>query len=126
MDVYIYVYVCMYVTFILKGKTNLHTSTHTHTHTSTQKQVAKIHNALKINDWTIIENEFDDLNKRVESKRALFGAGTPRFYIKLCVTIEEKLAEVREKVCSYIYTHTHTHTHTHMYVQTDVVDFGCI
>jgi len=39
--------------------------------------VAKIQNALKINDWTIAENEFDDLNKRVEAKRYVLPPSLP-------------------------------------------------
>ncbi len=37
-----------------------------------KEKVAKIANALKINDWTIVENEYDDLNKRVEAKRYVY------------------------------------------------------
>jgi hypothetical protein len=32
-------------------------------------KVGKINNALKINDWTIVEGEFDELSKRIEAKK---------------------------------------------------------
>ena len=70
--------------------------------------MGKITNALKINDWTIVEGEFDELSKRVEAKKALLlggsdsALGAPRFYVKLLATLDDKLAEIREKVCVYV------------------------
>lgn len=64
-------------------------------------KVGKINNALKINDWTIVEGEFDELSKRIEAKKALLasnGQGVPRFYTKLLATLEDKLNEIKEKV----------------------------
>lgn len=34
-----------------------------------KEKVGKITNALKINDWTIVEGEFDELSKRIEAKK---------------------------------------------------------
>lgn len=34
-----------------------------------KEKVGKINNALKINDWTIVEGEFDELSKRIEAKK---------------------------------------------------------
>lgn len=34
-----------------------------------KEKVGKIANALKINDWTIVEGEFDELSKRIEAKK---------------------------------------------------------
>ena len=62
-------------------------------------QVTKINNFLKINDWTGIEEQFDELAKRMEAKKALVEReGIPRFYIKTLATLEDQLAAIKEKV----------------------------
>ncbi|KAG9303985.1 hypothetical protein G9A89_005895 [Geosiphon pyriformis] len=55
-----------------------------------------IENAQKINDWVVISNEFEKLNK-VASKIPVGENGVPRLYIKTLATLEDFLNEALQK-----------------------------
>jgi len=64
-----------------------------------KEKVKKIKHSLDINDWSQLEEDFDELNKHVEKSRShiVSSNGTmPRFYIRLLVNVEDGL--VAQKV----------------------------
>ncbi|CAM0136459.1 Translation initiation factor 3 subunit c [Umbelopsis sp. WA50703] len=60
--------------------------------------VKSIENGEKNNDWTLISNEFDRLNKLMTKAQAgINGIVTPKFYIKCLVDLEDFLQEAGQK-----------------------------
>ncbi len=56
-----------------------------------KEKVGKITNALKINDWTIVEGEFDELSKRIEAKRVSEEGGVNRGVVNgVCVSRQQR------------------------------------
>lgn len=54
--------------------------------------INKIKSAMKINDWSIISDEFDNVNKIVEkSKMLILKNGIPKFYIRMLAELEDFL-----------------------------------
>ncbi|CAO3668154.1 unnamed protein product [Umbelopsis ramanniana] len=60
--------------------------------------VKTIENGEKNNDWTLISNEFDKLNKLMtKAKAGINGIVTPKFYIRCLVELEDFLQEAAQK-----------------------------
>jgi len=60
--------------------------------------VQRIRNAININDWIAIQNEFDKLNKQIQKANALIEKeGMPSFYYQILIEIEDHAKEVYEK-----------------------------
>ncbi len=55
--------------------------------------VAKIRNAMKNSDWSVIQDEFANVNKLIErSKMLIAKSGIPSFYIKMLAEVEDHVA----------------------------------
>lgn len=62
-----------------------------------QNTVNKIKNAMNINDWSVIHTEFDKLNKQLQKAQTVLSKeGTPRFYFKTLVTLEDFVKKTHE------------------------------
>lgn len=49
---------------------------------------------MKTSDWPMIQDEFEDLNKKIEkSKILIIQSGTPKFYIKALADVADHLQE---------------------------------
>ena len=61
--------------------------------------IVRIRNAKKTNDWSVIQDEFDEVNRLVEkSKMLITQNGIPKFYIKMIAEVEEHLwATMKDK-----------------------------
>lgn len=61
--------------------------------------IVRIRNAKKTNDWSVIQDEFDDVNRLVEKSKMLISQnGIPKFYIKMIAEVEEHLwATMKDK-----------------------------
>ena len=61
--------------------------------------IVRIRNAKKTNDWSVIQDEFDEVNRLVEkSKMLITHNGIPKFYIKMIAEVEEHLwATMKDK-----------------------------
>ena len=61
--------------------------------------IVRIRNAKKTNDWSVIQDEFDGVNKLVEKSKMLISQnGIPKFYIKMIAEVEEHLwATMKDK-----------------------------
>ena len=57
--------------------------------------VNKIKNARKNEDWSLFQDEFDAVNKKIEkSKMLIMRDGLPKFYIKMLAEVEDTINEV--------------------------------
>lgn len=62
-----------------------------------QNTANKIKNAMNINDWSVIHTEFDKLNKQLQKAQTVLAKeGTPRFYFKSLVTLEDFVKKTHE------------------------------
>ena len=63
------------------------------------ERVCKIRSAIKINDWSTIHDEFEDVNKQVDkAKMLVMHHGLPPFYVKMLAEVEELVnAAVKDK-----------------------------
>ena len=61
--------------------------------------IVRIRNAKKTNDWSVIQDEFDEVNRLVEKSKMLISQnGIPKFYIKMIAEVEEHLwATMKDK-----------------------------
>ena len=61
--------------------------------------IVRIRNAKKTNDWSVIQDEFDSVNRLVEKSKMLISQnGIPKFYIKMIAEVEEHLwATMKDK-----------------------------
>lgn len=66
---------------------------------SMKEGIAKIRNAKKNNDWSLIQDEFANVNKMVEkSKMLIIQSGLPNFYVKMLVEVEDHVqAALKDK-----------------------------
>lgn len=56
------------------------------------ESIVRIKNAKKTNDWSVIQDEFDEVNRMVEkSKMLITKNGIPKFYIKMLTEVEDHL-----------------------------------
>lgn len=56
--------------------------------------VKKIKNAMKTNDWPKIQDEFDELNKKIDkSKMLIMQHGLPKFYVKILSEVADFILE---------------------------------
>ena len=64
-----------------------------------RESIVRIKNARKTNDWSVIQDEFDDVNKMVEkSKMLVMKNGLPKFYVKMLADVEDHLwATLKDK-----------------------------
>ena len=54
--------------------------------------IVRIKNAIKNNDWSIIQDEYENVNKQVEKAKMLISKeGLPKFYVKMMVDVEDFL-----------------------------------
>jgi translation initiation factor 3 subunit C len=54
------------------------------------ERVLKIRSAMKINDWNLIHEEFEDVNKQIDkSKMLIMKHGLPGFYVKMLMDVED-------------------------------------
>lgn len=61
---------------------------------SMREGIARIKNAKKTNDWSLIQDEFDRVNKMIEkSKMLILKNGLPGFYIRMLAELEDYLGE---------------------------------
>ena len=52
--------------------------------------VGKIRNAMKNNDWSLVQDEFANVNKLVEkSKMLIVQSGIPNFYVRMLAELED-------------------------------------
>mmetsp|Transcript_14560 Transcript_14560/g.21940 ORF Transcript_14560/g.21940 Transcript_14560/m.21940 type:complete len:1011 (-) Transcript_14560:147-3179(-) len=59
---------------------------------SMRDAISRMRSAMKINDWSIILDEFKAINKIVEkSKMLILKNGLPKFYVKILVDVEDFL-----------------------------------
>eukprot|EP01035_Chromulina_nebulosa_P020205 gene20205-26227_t len=57
--------------------------------------VKKIKNAMKTTDWSLIQDEFEELNKKIEkSKILILQHGIPKFYIKIISEVADAVQEI--------------------------------
>lgn len=57
--------------------------------------VVKIKNARKNEDWSVFQDEFEAVNKKIEkSKMLIMRDGLPKFYIKMLAEVEDIITEV--------------------------------
>lgn len=57
--------------------------------------VVKIRNARKNQDWSLLQDEFDAVNKKIDkSKMLIMRDGLPKFYIMMLVEVEDAVNEV--------------------------------
>ena len=59
-----------------------------------RESVEKVNNGLKVHDWSIIEDEFQKTNKRLEKSKNQLAEGTPKFYVKMLAAVEDAVTEV--------------------------------
>jgi translation initiation factor 3 subunit C len=64
-----------------------------------RESIVRIKNARKTNDWSVIQDEFDEVNKMVEkSKMLVMKNGLPKFYVKMLADVEDHLwATLKDK-----------------------------
>jgi translation initiation factor 3 subunit C len=56
--------------------------------------VKKIHNAMKTDDWPKIQDEFNELNSKIDkSKRLIADHGLPKFYVKVLAEVADFVTE---------------------------------
>ena len=61
---------------------------------SMKEGIVRIKNAKKTNDWSVIQDEFDKVNKMVEkSKMLILKNGLPAFYIRMLSELEDFVGE---------------------------------
>jgi translation initiation factor 3 subunit C len=54
------------------------------------ERVVKIRSAMKINDWTQIHNEFEEVNKQIDkSKMLVLKHGLPAFYVRMMAEVAD-------------------------------------
>jgi translation initiation factor 3 subunit C len=54
------------------------------------ERVCRIRSAIKINDWSTIHDEFEDVNKQVDkAKMLVMHHGLPPFYVKMLMEVED-------------------------------------
>lgn len=59
--------------------------------------IVKIYDALKINDWSRVQDEYQKVNDKVEKSRMLtIQHGLPPFYIKVLVDLENEVLAVKK------------------------------
>ena len=56
--------------------------------------VDKVNNGLKVLDWSIIDDEFQNTNKKLEKSKNQLAEGTPKFYVKMLAAVEDAVTEV--------------------------------
>ncbi len=63
------------------------------------ESVVKLRSAQKNNDWSIIQDEFNNVNRQIERSRMLIAThGIPLFYIKMLAEIEDHvIAALKDK-----------------------------
>lgn len=63
------------------------------------ESIVRIRNAKKTNDWSVIQDEFDEVNRMIEkSKMLITKNGIPKFYIKMLTEVEDHLwATMKDK-----------------------------
>lgn len=60
--------------------------------------VNSVRNALKTQDWSNVQEKFETVSKLLEKSRNVLGStGTPKFYIRMLVDLEEAIAEVSKE-----------------------------
>jgi len=61
--------------------------------------VVRIRNARKTQDWSVVQDEFDNVNKKMEKSKMLIKQnGIPNFYIKMLAEVEDDmLARLKDK-----------------------------
>lgn len=60
-----------------------------------RETVMKIKNARKNEDWSLYQDEFDAVNKKIEkSKMLIMRDGLPKFYIKMLAEVEDAVNEI--------------------------------
>jgi hypothetical protein len=64
-----------------------------------RESIVRIKNARKTNDWSVIQDEFEEVNKMVEkSKMLVMKNGLPKFYVKMLADVEDHLwATLKDK-----------------------------
>ena len=64
-----------------------------------QESILRIKNARKTNDWSVIQDEFEEVNRMVEkSKMLVMKNGLPKFYVKMLADVEDHLwATLKDK-----------------------------
>lgn len=64
---------------------------------SIRDAIVKIYDALKINDWSRVQDEYNSVNIKVEkSKMLIIQYGLPPFYIKMLVDLEDQVLAVKK------------------------------
>jgi translation initiation factor 3 subunit C len=59
-----------------------------------KESVRKIRNSMKTGDWPIVQDEFEELNKKIEKAKILINQhGIPKCYIKVLSDVADNLAE---------------------------------
>lgn len=63
------------------------------------ERIVRIRNARKTNDWSVIQDEFDEVNKMIEKAKVIIAKnGIPKFYIKMLADVEDNLwATLKDK-----------------------------
>ena len=56
--------------------------------------VDKVNNGLKVRDWSIIDDEFQNTNKKLEKSKNQLAEGTPKFYIKMLAAVEDAVTDI--------------------------------
>ena len=64
-----------------------------------QESILRIKNARKTNDWSVIQDEFEEVNRMVDkSKMLVMKNGLPKFYVKMLADVEDHLwATLKDK-----------------------------
>ena len=64
-----------------------------------QESILRIKNARKTNDWSVIQDEFEEVNRMVDkSKMLVTKNGLPKFYVKMLADVEDHLwATLKDK-----------------------------
>jgi translation initiation factor 3 subunit C len=56
------------------------------------EKIVRIRNARKTNDWSVIQDEFEEVNKMIEKAKVIIAKnGIPKFYIKMLADVEDNL-----------------------------------